>query len=80
MKKIISFIFLTSCIVFSFFTLPKPLNDELTSISLANIEALAGGEYGSGTCWGCGAGGTNISCYGGPYMCGMSHGNVFGRS
>lgn len=54
----------------------------LSNLTSANITALADNtqeEYIEGTCFGCGPGFTDIHCPGGKYMCGLSHGDVYGK-
>ena len=53
--------------------------EEMTDVMLANIEALATTEYGAGTCFGTGPGGTNVTCYGGSKICCWGQGNVYGK-
>ena len=55
-------------------------NVNLSDLALENVEALANTEMGSGTCFGAGAGGTNVTCYGGSTICCWAHTNIFGKN
>lgn len=55
----------------------KNIMDDLT---LANVEALAGGEMSGGTCWGAGPNFTNVYCPGGSIICCWAHTSVYGEN
>lgn len=78
-KKIISVAFVAAVLSVGTYSYTQSQHEKsMNELTLANVEALAAGEYGSGTCWGTGPGGGNVSCPGGPYMCAMCHSNVYG--
>lgn len=45
----------------------------LSDLTLANVEALAGGDYSPSP-------NPGSNCQGGPYMCYMGQGNVWGKN
>lgn len=82
MKKVLfSFLVLTVVALTSNWNFTQGVNDmDLSDLTLSNIEALANTEMGSGTCFGAGAGGTNVTCYGGSTICCWAHTNIFGKN
>ena len=57
--------------------------ETLSDVALANVEDLADdGEHHmeSGTCYGAGAGMTNVYCYGGYTICCWAHMDVYGKN
>lgn len=58
-------------------------SDLMSDLMLANVEALANSRESympGGTCWGAGAGMTNVTCYGGYSICCWAHTSIFGKN
>ncbi|MDR0892279.1 MAG: NVEALA domain-containing protein [Mediterranea sp.] len=54
---------------------------KLSDLALANVEALAEGEYGSGHCSAFASGQPGgRDCPGGPHMCCLQHWDVYGSN
>ena len=52
----------------------------LSDLAMANVEALARGEYvGGGTCYGSGANHSDVHCDGGYTICAWCHTHVYGK-
>lgn len=53
---------------------------KVTDLVLNNVEALASGEMGGGTCPGAGPHFSDVSCHGGGTICAWCHTHVYGRN
>lgn len=52
----------------------------VSDLALNNIEALARGEMGGGTCYGAGPHFSDVHCGGGGSICAWCHTHVYGRN
>ena len=73
-KKIFAILIIAIVAVFAGYNAYQSQKGEMMSdLMLANVEALAGGEYPPSP-------NPGSKCKGGPYMCYMGQGNVWGKN